>query len=252
VQPPRTWDEFRAAAKALTDGDRYGFVMPWGDQASRALNVGFFPYLWQAGGEIMSEDGKSVAFNSEAGVKALTFINEMKNVDRSMPDSVTSMNHDDADQYFLSGKSAFIMEGTSFARQIEEKGIEWGYVTSLTDATQATFIATDMLVMTKASKNKELAYKLMLHMLKGDTMAEFHKMAPFPPVAKDEAYNDNPQFQPLYEGDKSYLRTLPVAKMTSKIYDYLLKNVQLVMIGQSTPEKALQDTEAYANSLLAE
>ncbi|GGD88557.1 sugar ABC transporter substrate-binding protein [Paenibacillus nasutitermitis] len=252
VQVPKTWEEFRTAAKTLTDGDKYGYVMPWGDQASRALNIGFFPYLWQAGGEIISSDGKSVAFNSEAGIKALKFINDMKNVDKSMPDSVTSMNHDDADQYFLSGKSAFIMEGTSFASQIEKQGIKWGFITSLTDQAAGTFIATDMLILTKSSKNKELAYKLMLHMLKGDTMTEFHKMASFPPIAKDEEFHDNPLFKSLYENDKSAFRTLPVARMTSKIYDYLLKNIQLVMIGQSTPEKALKDTEAYANSLLNE
>jgi len=252
LKPPTTWEEFRAAAKSVTDGDTYGLALPWGDQASRALNVGFFPFLWQAGGEILSDDGTKVIFNSEAGIKALTFISDMKNVDKSIPDSVTSMNHDDVDQYFLNGKSAFILEGTTFAKQIDEKGINWGFIPSLKDKEQGTFIATDMLVMTKASKNKELAYKLMLDMLKGETMTEFHKMAPFPPIGKDEPYNDNKVFEPLYGGDKSIFRTLPVAKQTSKIYDYLLKNIQLVMIGESTPEKALSDTEAYANDLLAE
>jgi ABC-type sugar transport system, periplasmic component len=253
IEPPETWEEFRAAAKALTEGDTYGYVMPWGEQAIGALNVGFFPYLWQAGGEILSEDGTKVAFNSEAGLKALQFIHDMKNVDKSMPESVTSMNEDDTYQFFLEGKSAFIMAGTTFAKQLEEKGINWGFITSLKDKRQGTFFATDMLVMFKSSENKELAYALMKHMLKGETMAEYHKkIAPFPPVGKDEEYNDNEIFRPVYEGDKSILRTLPVAKRTSKIYDYLMKNIQLVMIGELSPEKALQDSEDYANKLLAE
>lgn len=250
VQVPKTWDEFRAACKKLTDGKQYGYVQPWGDQATGTLNHAYFPFLWQAGGDLISSDGKKVVFNSEAGIKALKFIHDLKFVDKSMPDSVTSLKNVEAEQYFLAQKCAFIINGTSFSKQMDDKGIKWGYVASLTDKTQGTFIATDTLVMLSASKNKNMAFKLMMEMLKGSSMAELHKMCPFPPVASDEEYNDNPVFKSLYEGDKSMFKTLPVAKQTAKIYDYLLKNIQLVMMGQSTPEKALSDSESYANSLL--
>ncbi len=250
VQVPKTWEDFKAACKKVTDGKVYGTVMPWGEAATRALNVGYFPFLWQAGGDLISNDGTKVAFNSEAGLKALKFVSDLKNVDKSMPDSVTSMSEADSKGYFLDGKCAFIIQATNFTKQLDEKGIKWGYITSLTDKTQGTFMATDMLVMTSSSKNKEMAFKLMKHMLKGESMTEFHKMSAFAPVASDEEYNDNPAFQSMFENDKAALKTLPVAKQTSKIYDYLLKNIQLVMMGETTPEEALKNAEKYSNDLL--
>ncbi len=250
VQVPKTWEEFREASKKVTDGKVYGTVMPWGEAATRALNVAYFPFLWQAGGDLISSDGTKVTFNSEAGIKALKFISDLKNVDKSMPDSVTSMSEPDSKGFFLDGKCAFIIQATSFTKQLDEKGINWGYITSLTDKTQGTFMATDMLVMTSSSKNKEMAFKLMKHMLKGESMTEFHKMSAFAPVAKDEAYNDNPAFESMFENDKAALKTLPVAKQTSKIYDYLLKNIQLVMMGELSPEDALKNAEQYSNDLL--
>lgn len=80
-QPPRTWEELRDYAKKLTTyrtpGDprsgiaRMGFVPGFG--------IGFgnsFLYLWswQAGGSLMSEDGRQVTFDSPPVVRALRYI----------------------------------------------------------------------------------------------------------------------------------------------------------------------------------
>lgn len=54
----------------------------------------------------------------------------------------------------------------------------------------------------------------------------------------------------MNQNDKAALKTLPVAKQTSKIYDYLLKNIQLVMMGELSPEDALKNAEQYSNDLL--
>jgi multiple sugar transport system substrate-binding protein len=70
LAPPTTWDEMRAAAKALTTEGRYGMSMsaktgPW-----NVLN--WVPYLFAAGGDVWDKDHK-ITVNSEAGVAALEF-----------------------------------------------------------------------------------------------------------------------------------------------------------------------------------
>src|SRR5215211_6566890 len=57
--PPTTWEEFRATAEALTkpDENQYGFII----FAPEAYFY-FYSWLWQAGGELVSEDGSEIAF----------------------------------------------------------------------------------------------------------------------------------------------------------------------------------------------
>lgn len=87
VAPPTddwTWDDFRTAAKQLTDPatDTYGYA--YSVSGSEETTWQFWPHLWQHGGEILSDDQKKAAFASDAGVEALTFLRDMARTDRSV------------------------------------------------------------------------------------------------------------------------------------------------------------------------
>jgi multiple sugar transport system substrate-binding protein len=79
-----TWDDFRAAAKKLTNPAKniYGTAMSVQGNEDTAWHM--WPQLWQNGGSILSPDGKSAAFNSDAGVKAVTFWRDLAQVDKSV------------------------------------------------------------------------------------------------------------------------------------------------------------------------
>ncbi len=61
---PTTWEELRAAAKALTTSDVKGITLS--NDAAR-----FIPFIYQAGGDIF--DGNSIVFNTEEAAKGLDF-----------------------------------------------------------------------------------------------------------------------------------------------------------------------------------
>lgn len=67
-----TWDDFRNAAKALTDPsrDQYGTAYPIDGGEDTVWRL--WPQLWQNGGDILDSDGKP-AFDSDAGVEALDY-----------------------------------------------------------------------------------------------------------------------------------------------------------------------------------
>ncbi len=79
-----TWDDFRAAAKKLTDPatETYGYA--YSVSGSEETTWQFWPHLWQNGGEILSDDQKTAAFASEEGVKALDFLRSMAVDDKSV------------------------------------------------------------------------------------------------------------------------------------------------------------------------
>ena len=261
VEPPATWEEFKdIAIKATkdTDGDgeidRFGYVAAWGSKAYGAMNEMFYPWLWQAGGELFNEEGTQAAFNSEAGVKAVTFLQDLLLTHKVMPESVIAQDESEIlTNYFGQGKAAFVIVDTRKTANIFDKqypDLNWGYVTSLQDVQKGTFVAADQLVMLSDAPDYELTMSLMRYMTSAESMEKFHKMSPWPPIARDEKYNGNPKFTTLYENDYDALKNLKPVKNGYKIYDYLYKQLQVVMMGETTPEKALEEAEKYANDLL--
>lgn len=257
TEPPKTWDEFIEVCKNIktdtnNDGkdDVYRFIQKWGNPAISALNTSFYPYLWQSGGEIFNAEGTALTIDSEAGKQALQFLYDLKFTHGILPEVTTSFTEDDCINNFAEGKAAFVEMETTNTRVFDEAGVNYGFITSLSNKSMGTFIASDALVMLSTAKDKELTYKLIQHMLKGESMAQYHEVAPFPPVAKDEEYHDNPQFEGVYSTDIAALHSLPAVKSSSKIYDMLYKNIQLMMIGELTPEKVIEETTKYSKTIL--
>lgn len=79
-----TWDDLRAAAKKLTNPatSTYGYAYSVSGAENTVWKM--WPQLWQNGGEILSPDQKTAAFDSDAGVKALTFLRDMAVTDKSV------------------------------------------------------------------------------------------------------------------------------------------------------------------------
>ncbi|MBH0008576.1 ABC transporter substrate-binding protein [Salinibacterium sp. SWN1162] len=78
-----SWEDFRDAAAKLTDAatDTYGYA--YSVSGSEETTWQFWPHLWQEGGEILGDDGLA-AFDSDAGVRALTLLRDMAIDDKSI------------------------------------------------------------------------------------------------------------------------------------------------------------------------
>jgi multiple sugar transport system substrate-binding protein len=79
-----TWEDFRAAAADLTDPSTETYGYAYSVSGSEETTWQFWPHLWQEGGSILSEDGTEATFDDEAGVEALTFLQEMAVDDESI------------------------------------------------------------------------------------------------------------------------------------------------------------------------
>lgn len=256
---PATWEDFIAACQKIktdTDGDGtadiYRYIDRWGNTAISGMNTAFYPYLWQAGGSLFSEDGTEFTLDSEAGREAVQFLYDLRFTYDILPEETTSLAKADCLELFNSGKAAFCVMEAKNAASLDNTDINWDYITSLTKETMGTFIASDSLVLMSASENKDLSMKLIRYMTNGDAMATFHESAPFPPIAKDEEYHDNTKFETIYEQQREYLHSLAAVKGSYTIYEALYKNLQLMMIGEMTPDQVVSETTSYAQTVLAE
>lgn len=252
-----TWEQFIDMCKQIkvgADGNSevYPFVQRWGNPSISTLNTSYYPYLWQSGGTLFNEDGTAMAIDSEAGKEAIQFLYDLRFTEGILPDIVTSLTEDDCISYFCEGKTAFVEMETTSTANFDTAGVNWGFITSLTNQEKGTFVASDSLVLMSNAEDKDLAWSLIQYMLSGESMTEYHKSAKFAPIAKDEEYHDNPAFEAVYAEDGDALHSLSPAKGSSKIYDTLYKNLQLMMMGEMEPDSVISETVSYADTILNE
>ena len=104
-----TWDDFQAAAKALTDASKQQFGFAFPIDASEDTVWHYDAMLWEAGGDILNADNTQAAFNSEAGVQALTTLQTMAVTDQSV--FLDQQNVGKIDQLFNAGKIGMLVTG---------------------------------------------------------------------------------------------------------------------------------------------
>lgn len=249
---PKTWQDLVDVCTQVKNANIEGvmpFAQEWADPAIGALNNIYYPYLWQAGGDIFNENGEVALLENDAAVKAAQFVYDLRYTSGVLPEESMAMTGNDVRDQFAAGNIAVASMSANVASLFDDAGINWEFVPSLQDKTQATWIAADSLIMNAASEHKELAAALMKHITSPEIMEKFHsELSPFPPINKSEKFLDNERFKDMY-ADETYLRTLPVAPNSFKVMDSLYKNLQLMMLGDLTPEQAIQQTVDYANSM---
>lgn len=250
VEAPKTWDDFLTVGKKLKEKDITPFVIPWGD-ARGTMNGGFFPFVWQAGGDLFEVDGSKTRFDSPEVIKAAAYINQLKEEGILDPSS-TGMTEEITRGLFLDGKAAFTVDTDQNAKSWSEAGINYGVIPSLTgpDGKQGTFIASDSLVMLKQCKDPKLCYALISFLTEGKQMEKFHAKSNFPPIGSDENNTYPEEFAKLYSEQAQILKPLPVVPRGTGTYQVLYTNLQQMLNGQKTPEQAMKDAADEANQML--
>jgi ABC-type glycerol-3-phosphate transport system substrate-binding protein len=155
--PPTTWEEFESTAEALTDTEArtYGFIT----FASEAAYY-WYPWLWQNDGELLSEDGTQIAFNSDAGKESAEFY--VRLADYSPSDYLNS-NSWDGRIAFAEGQVAMYVAGAWFAGEMLSSYPDitgkWSAAPLPERKRCATTVAGDTLVIPDGSKNHDASWK---------------------------------------------------------------------------------------------
>jgi len=107
--PDWTWSQLAADAKAISDPAQKIFGLTFPADGSETTVWQYEAMLWEAGGHILTSDNTKAAFNSAAGVEALTWLRQMQQAHALYLDF-----HPDAgnsETLFNSGKLGMIITG---------------------------------------------------------------------------------------------------------------------------------------------
>ncbi|ALC89442.1 ABC transporter substrate-binding protein [Bacillus sp. FJAT-18017] len=247
--PPTNREEFVEAAKKLTDPSKnqYGFVVPtlWPNQF-------IFPtILFQNGGELM-KDGKP-NYNSPEAVEALTFYSDLIHKEKVSPKNV---QQDGEVTLFLQGKNAMHLNGPWMMEQWDKAGINYGVaeVPQLGTKQQAVYANGHNFVIPASVKDTEKLEGIsdFLKFVADNTM-EWAKSGQAP--ASKAIYEQNEEFkqmeqQPIVAKEFEYAQFAPLVANWGQLSEPLWAEVNLALLGQKDPQKALDDANKKAEQIL--
>lgn len=264
-KPPKTWDELYRFAKKLSidknnDGnfEQTGFYLPIYPAAgplSGWMEWQFIPFIWQAGGYIISTDQSKVLYDSEAGVKALSLWQNIFN------ELNLRKFTQDFEVVFASGKLAMAMDGPWNLPRYKDilQNIDWAFAPlPAGPAKSATVVGGEYLSIFKQSKHPKEAWKFLKWMIRPDVQAFWAMKSGYLPVR--HSVKDIPEFKNYlneHKNFKVFVDQMDVGQIQRPI-DYggleisrhISEAVEKATIGKMDPKKALDQSAAKSNKIL--
>jgi multiple sugar transport system substrate-binding protein len=258
--PPTTWEEFEQDAAALTDPSKqqYGVAIFTSEAAYY-----WYPWLWQAGGDTLSDDGQDVAFDSPEGVEAADFYVNLAQK-YAPPDYLTSDSWNGR-VAFATGKVGMYIAGNWFAGQMlsEFPDIEGQWATAPLpkgDAGCATTLAGDSLIILGTSQQQDAAWKWIEYLSSPDVMSAWTideetttLLPPRESLLTSPQLSENKPFLQGFADDMACAFTSTVVQPRyGEVETVLNEKLGEAMLGDITPQEALQQAATEGEEIIDE
>jgi multiple sugar transport system substrate-binding protein len=253
-----TWDDFTAAAKTLTDASKqqYGFAFPI--DASEDTVWHYDAMLWEAGGDILNADNTQAEFNSDAGVQALTTLQQMAVTDQSV--FLDQQNVGKIDELFNAGKIGMLVTGPWALSSYPSVDYGVQIMPQYQGGSHATIAGPDMWVLFDNDGHGDAAWQFMqwltaAEQVKQDSMTSGH-LPIRNSVVQEPGFLD--AFDKKFPGEGLFAQNLenvtkarPVIQSYDQISVIMGEAIVKVMLGQAEPKAALDAAAQQVDDVLA-
>jgi multiple sugar transport system substrate-binding protein len=251
--PPRTWDDLETAARKITaDTDGDGRTDQWGlafIMGGDSLNMSFWPLLWQAGGDVLSPDGKRTTFGGPEGLEALSFVTRLFRAG-CIPQSYLAFGANE----IASGKVGYWL-GCAPVQFVQLRkdapNLHLGVAPILTNKKQISYSTIGSFCMFASTRHPVETAKWLSFLTRPDNMKthcrSIYRMAVKRSVGP--LWSDDPDLAE-FERQSQFCRTDVKSVHARQIMGILIPEIQSAVLGKKSPEDALKDASAAADSLL--
>lgn len=248
-QAPVTWDEIRDVARAcVAEGLTFAnYQAPDG-----SLNLTYYPFLWQAGGQVLTEDLTKAAFQQEPGVRALELLRELADLKALNNAGLTEAVGKFEQTKFARGTELMsLVQDAPIPETIMAKGSVKGSE-PFKDQQQVVAGSVGALSIFKASKSPAAAVAWAKFVTEQATMEKFLKASGFLPPRnslKDMWAGNEDQAYKLKFIDQVNVGVLhPKAR---EVIDTVRPHIQGCLLGKTDPAATLTAAAAEVDALLA-
>jgi multiple sugar transport system substrate-binding protein len=221
----------------------------------------FWPLLWQKGGSVLTPDNKKSAFNSDAGVAALTFLQQMADTDKSVYLSQDDQKYADL---FKSGLIGMIMSGPWQLSDNVAADLDYGVVDlpAFDGTNHQTISGPDVWTLYDHhdSDRTYWSYTFAQWLTSAEIDPQFNLATGNLPLRSSES--SSPQFtdwaqqypgaQVLFDNLKNATTARPTVPGYVGLSQVVGQAIAKVLQGQGDPKSALDDAAKAADTALAQ
>jgi ABC-type glycerol-3-phosphate transport system substrate-binding protein len=268
-QPPATWDEFLAQAKALTrDRDGDGQIDTWGFGTVGAIDPGFelrfSPILFSHGGSYLNEDNTCSALNTPEAKEAFSFFAQLFTEHGVIPPGVTAQNPGTVREQMANEQVAMLMGSGWTAPIVDTANPELNAFEVLQVADVPVKAGTDPEFSTTAwlsawainpnSKHPQEAWELIKFITAKEQEQKWFEDARVTSARMDVSEEYEPlvtdRFAQAIAGQLPKAAFVPQIKEWPQVIEAVNTATQLAFTGDKPPEEALKDAHDQINQIL--
>ncbi|ACR79395.1 ABC transporter substrate-binding protein [Kosmotoga olearia] len=254
---PETWDDLLKLCKmvkeyAMKTGEKI-WTIGYPASMEDTLNMTLYPLIWQAGGDVLTPDLKKAAFNSWAGIKALTFVKLLFDEGYAPKDLIQAGL---STNYFLNDEIAmwFGADAWGVSQLLAEDPNLADYAKFgpiLKENKKITYGTMGAWAIFRGSRNPKAAAKWVEFLISPENNTFYNKTIGYmsPLKGAPPLYADNP-FLGVLETQKVFTRGGLIVKDERRVMDVIKEAQQAVIVGQKTVIEALNDAEKEVNFIL--
>jgi multiple sugar transport system substrate-binding protein len=245
--PPATWDDLMEIAPALKAKGLYATQIDASNAAT--LNTTFYPWIWQAGGDVFDKDGK-LTLKSDAAKKALTFLTDL--VEKGYAPKAEATTAVPLEQSAIAKRQVACEYNLQPILLAEQWGDDRLVTPPLKDKKQKTYGTVGSFTILKGSKNKAAAAEWLDFVTGPDVMKAIDEFGGFnaPRTTAELSYPEGSvDAETAKYLDMTYSGP-PVAK-AREIQAIVAPEVQAAVLGEKSVSQALSDADTAAQPILS-
>lgn len=240
---PTTWDELLTTAQACTTDSVSGFAHCALQNEEGTFN--FLPWVWSTG-------ATSYEINSEGGIKALTFVQDLVN-SGAMTKEAINWTQGDTMHQFIAGNLAMMINGTWQipTMRADAPDVNWGVAPIPVDAQPVSGLGGENYAVI-AGGNEDGAIKFLEYAVSGDTC--LYMMQQMGYISSDSTIAEG-----QFEGDEVYQVFVDQMKYAQargplpewpEISDAISLAFNKVITGDSDPVQAAEEAQKTIDGII--
>lgn len=251
VSAPESWDDLKDFAAGMQDaGAEHGIAL---QTRGNDTNLMYFPFYWQAGGDIMTEDNTEFTLGNDAETKALDYYSSFMH-EGLAPDVLVE---DEKVQNFINGDlGSFVSGPWERANLLATAGDEFADkfdVTALpADEREGSFIGGSNLAVLADAENPDAAWKFVDFTTDPANQVDWFEISNDLPAVQ-ESWDDpilaDDAALAVYGDALETARSTPAVPTWAEIGHELDLILEQVIAGNLTPEEASQQMQDAAASI---
>jgi multiple sugar transport system substrate-binding protein len=254
LQAPKNWDELKAVAKKLVEGDKYRYEFD-------ADTFHGSQWIYENGGNLLSADNKQVVFNSPEAVEAITFNQSL------LKDGVAinwTTDQGERIQGVKDGRIAMFSDGPYYMGIMKSAAPEmagkWKVALHPFSKQPGSYLGGTGLVIPAKAKNQDAAWKFIQFAMLPENQIGVYKYAGAAPATNDALNSPEVNAPDPYFGNEKafsvFLETMktahhfPYVRSWADIDTAFTEAMQKVALEQASVKDALDEAAKTSQEAL--